>query len=121
MLTVCLKRNSRDDNGFTLVELLIVVAIIAILAAIAIPQFAQYRQKAAAASAAMPLTGCTQDLNARYADDGTTTTKTCGVGSSSATLTLNPSDGTITGIDGSYTVKGLSVMCALSNNQVECT
>ena len=39
-------RRSRPNDGFTLVEILIIIAIIGLLAVIAIPQFISYRGRA---------------------------------------------------------------------------
>ena len=62
-------RGKKSQKGFTLVELMIVVAIIGILAAIAIPQFAAYRQRAFNSSAQSDLRNFKTAMEADFADN----------------------------------------------------
>ncbi len=59
----------KNKKGFTLIELMIVIAIIGILAAIAIPQFAKYRTKAYNSAALSDLKNFQTEMESQYSDN----------------------------------------------------
>ena len=66
MLTKLIKKN---EEGFTLIELMIVIAIIGILAAIAIPQFSAYRTRSFNAAAAADIRNAATAQEAYFVDN----------------------------------------------------
>ena len=62
------KFHTKDDRGFTLIELMIVIAIIGILAAIAIPQFSAYRVRSYNSAANADLRNATTAQEAYFVD-----------------------------------------------------
>jgi len=97
------KKKGKGNEGFTLIELMIVVAILAILAAIAIPQYMKYVRKAAASRVSTSVSSCISAALADWADNGTTS-YTCTLdnsthvgsttGGNTFTITIN-SDGSL--------------------------
>jgi type IV pilus assembly protein PilA len=59
----------KDQKGFTLIELMIVIAIIGILAAIAIPQFNAYRKRSYNSSAVADLRNAATAQEAYFVDN----------------------------------------------------
>lgn len=77
--------NMKKMQGFTLIELMIVVAIIGILAAVAIPQFASYRIKAFNTAAQSDLKGAATAYEVFF-NDNSEYPKTVLVATGTATL-----------------------------------
>jgi len=94
-----LSKMRTNNKGFTLIELMIVIAIIGILAAIAIPNFIAYRNKSFCSQAESDASGLAAAVADYFAIPSHTSTPTSGELGSDGYNFTGTNTGTVTGND----------------------
>ncbi|MUJ24661.1 type IV pilin protein [Aliivibrio fischeri] len=91
-------KKRQGQKGFTLIELMIVVAVIGVLSAIAIPQYQNYVQKSEAAAGLATLRALQTNIDTFIADNGDFPTDVTTIGATTnmnklGTIALNSESG----------------------------